>query len=151
VERWFLGVLGTVVAGVLVYWLNQRFLPHTSLKQPPPLSQKREDVDNTPLEVVDPIKEAERVLADSPAAKLILYAVEFGLFMTQVVREGNAGTTYRREIKGTEYRVTPSEQYIDSRGRTCRDLRMSNLENGQWTNSKNTFRKERGVWKSDLR
>jgi tetratricopeptide (TPR) repeat protein len=103
------------------------------------------------LEVADYSEWIEHTLSPniSPEVKAgVKFYVEVGSFMIAVVRAGESEKTYRRVIEGIEYRVTPSVRYVDSQGRTNRDLRVSRPEHGSWITTTNTFYRINGYWES---
>lgn len=124
--------------------------------------------DWSPMEEVDPIEETRRTLEQRGTppvvAGLIALAVAIGSFQEEVLDRGTPNKTYRRRIRGivkgkgndarlvqelTEYLASAGREYKDDRGRTCREVTVTFLREGEWITQSSIFYLHHGKWVKD--
>jgi len=154
-KKWFAGVSATVVSGFLLFWLtnaNQESSTQPLGQPSAPLtaSPASDAVEYLP-KVVDGRKSLEKALAKIDSSnddkEVIRQLWTLGTFHRWVVENGESGTTYAQAANGVEYRATAYDEYINSQGRTFRDIQRSSLSNGKSTDHGfETWVKIRGRW-----
>ncbi|MGR3295759.1 MAG: hypothetical protein ACUZ8A_05990 [Candidatus Bathyanammoxibius sp.] len=135
---WLLTAVGAVLVGLASAWVISLFGPKKKdQKRYQPLDRKHID---------EAIKQARPVGAPEAMEVDFRQAVELGHFKQWVLTNGTTHQDYTRKIGGVTWRLTPSANYKDGSGRTCRKLSSTKRVQGHWTGTEKMYCLVEGQW-----
>lgn len=121
--------------------------------------------DWSPMEEVDVVEQARKIAKERgipPAvAEFAASAIAIGVFKMDVIERGLPNKIYKRKIRGiigrqgqiiqelTECTASAGREYVDDRGRTCREVTVSFCCDGEWISNSSVFYLHRGKWVDD--